>query len=49
VTIGDRAMIGAGSTIDRDVPADGLSIARGRQTDIPDGAARWRARRAPKA
>ncbi len=45
VTIGDGAFIGAGSTINRDVPAGSLSIARGRQTDIPDGAARIRARR----
>ena len=45
VTIGDGAMIGAGSTIHRDVPANGLSIARGQQTDIPDGAARFRARK----
>jgi bifunctional N-acetylglucosamine-1-phosphate-uridyltransferase/glucosamine-1-phosphate-acetyltransferase GlmU-like protein len=42
-------VIGAGSTISRDVPPDSLSIARSRQTDIPDGAARRRARRAPKA
>jgi bifunctional UDP-N-acetylglucosamine pyrophosphorylase / glucosamine-1-phosphate N-acetyltransferase len=45
VTIGDGAFVGAGSTINRDVPAGSLSIARGRQTDIPDGAARIRARR----
>jgi bifunctional UDP-N-acetylglucosamine pyrophosphorylase / glucosamine-1-phosphate N-acetyltransferase len=49
VTIGEGAVVGAGSTINRDVPAGSLSIARGRQTDIPDGAARLRARRAPKA
>jgi bifunctional UDP-N-acetylglucosamine pyrophosphorylase/glucosamine-1-phosphate N-acetyltransferase len=47
VTIGDGAFVGAGSTINRDVPAGSLSIARGRQTDIPDGAARIRARRRP--
>jgi bifunctional UDP-N-acetylglucosamine pyrophosphorylase/glucosamine-1-phosphate N-acetyltransferase len=45
VTIGDGAIIGAGSTIDRDVPPDSLSIGRARQTDFPDGAARFRARR----
>jgi bifunctional UDP-N-acetylglucosamine pyrophosphorylase/glucosamine-1-phosphate N-acetyltransferase len=44
VTIGDGAFVGAGSTINRDVPPGSLSIARGRQTDIPDGAARIRAR-----
>jgi bifunctional UDP-N-acetylglucosamine pyrophosphorylase/glucosamine-1-phosphate N-acetyltransferase len=45
LTIGDGAFVGAGSTINRDVPPGSLSIARGRQTDIPDGAARIRARR----
>ena len=48
VTIGEGAVIGAGSTINRDVPPGSLSIARGRQTDIPDGAARLRARRQAK-
>jgi bifunctional UDP-N-acetylglucosamine pyrophosphorylase/glucosamine-1-phosphate N-acetyltransferase len=49
LTIGAGAFVGAGSTINRDVPPGSLSIARGRQTDIPDGAARLRARRAPKS
>jgi bifunctional UDP-N-acetylglucosamine pyrophosphorylase/glucosamine-1-phosphate N-acetyltransferase len=49
VTIGDGAVIGAGSTINRDVPPGSLSIARGRQTDIADGAARLRARRLSKS
>jgi bifunctional UDP-N-acetylglucosamine pyrophosphorylase/glucosamine-1-phosphate N-acetyltransferase len=48
VTIGAGAVVGAGSTINRDVPPGSLSIARGRQTDIPDGAARLRARRLSK-
>jgi bifunctional UDP-N-acetylglucosamine pyrophosphorylase/glucosamine-1-phosphate N-acetyltransferase len=50
VTIGDGAIIGAGSTIDRDVPPDSLSFSRVRQTDFADGAARFRARksRGPK-
>jgi bifunctional UDP-N-acetylglucosamine pyrophosphorylase / glucosamine-1-phosphate N-acetyltransferase len=48
VAIGDDAVVGAGSTITRDVPSDSLSIARGDQKNIPDGAARLRARRAPK-
>jgi bifunctional UDP-N-acetylglucosamine pyrophosphorylase / glucosamine-1-phosphate N-acetyltransferase len=48
VTIGEDAVVGAGSTITRDVPSDSLSIARGDQKNIPDGAARLRARRAPK-
>lgn len=47
VTIGDGALIGAGSTINRDVPADSLSFARARQADIPDGAARFRAKKRP--
>ncbi|HEX6114956.1 MAG TPA: bifunctional UDP-N-acetylglucosamine diphosphorylase/glucosamine-1-phosphate N-acetyltransferase GlmU [Geminicoccaceae bacterium] len=49
VTIGDGAFVGAGSTISRDVPPGSLSIARGRQTDIADGAARLRARRTVKS
>jgi bifunctional UDP-N-acetylglucosamine pyrophosphorylase/glucosamine-1-phosphate N-acetyltransferase len=48
VTIGAGAVVGAGSTINRDVPPGSLSIARGRQTDIPDGAARLLARRTAK-
>ena len=35
VTIGDGAVIGAGSTVVRDVPADALTIARGAQVDMP--------------
>lgn len=31
ITIGDNAVIGSGSTITKDVPADGLAVARGRQ------------------
>ena len=45
VTIGDGAIIGAGSTIDHDVPPDSLSIGRARQTDLPGGAARFRAKK----
>jgi bifunctional UDP-N-acetylglucosamine pyrophosphorylase/glucosamine-1-phosphate N-acetyltransferase len=41
--VGDGAIIAAGSTINRDVPADGLSFGRARQTDVPGGAARFRA------
>jgi bifunctional UDP-N-acetylglucosamine pyrophosphorylase/glucosamine-1-phosphate N-acetyltransferase len=49
LTIGDGAIIGAGSTIVHDVPSDALSIGRGRQTDFPDGAARYRARKSRKS
>ncbi len=45
VTIGDGAMIAAGSTITADVPPDGMAVARGRQTVKPGLAADWRARR----
>ena len=44
VTVGDRAIIAAGSVIVRDVPADALSIARGQQVDKPGRAAEIRAR-----
>ncbi|MDH3664458.1 MAG: bifunctional UDP-N-acetylglucosamine diphosphorylase/glucosamine-1-phosphate N-acetyltransferase GlmU, partial [Alphaproteobacteria bacterium] len=43
VTLADGAIVGAGSTITRDVGADDLAIARGRQHNIEDGAARFRA------
>jgi bifunctional UDP-N-acetylglucosamine pyrophosphorylase / glucosamine-1-phosphate N-acetyltransferase len=45
LTIGDGAIIGAGSTIDHDVPPDSLSIGRARQTDLPGGAVRFRAKK----
>ena len=35
VTIGDRALVGAGSTITRDVPEDALAVARTRQSNLP--------------
>ncbi len=43
VTLADGSMIGAGSTITGDVAADDMAIARGRQRNIKDGAARFRA------
>ncbi|MDP7233493.1 MAG: bifunctional UDP-N-acetylglucosamine diphosphorylase/glucosamine-1-phosphate N-acetyltransferase GlmU [Alphaproteobacteria bacterium] len=45
VSIGDGAMVGAGSTVTKDVEADVLAVARGEQRDIPDGAARFRRQR----
>jgi bifunctional UDP-N-acetylglucosamine pyrophosphorylase/glucosamine-1-phosphate N-acetyltransferase len=44
VTIGDGAMIAAGSVITADVPADGLAIGRGRQVVKKARAKAWRAK-----
>jgi bifunctional UDP-N-acetylglucosamine pyrophosphorylase/glucosamine-1-phosphate N-acetyltransferase len=48
VTVGDRAMVAAGSVITRDVAPDATAIARGRQADLPGHAARFRAARPQK-
>jgi bifunctional UDP-N-acetylglucosamine pyrophosphorylase / glucosamine-1-phosphate N-acetyltransferase len=48
VTIGEGAMVGAGTTVTADVPKDALALRRGEQTNIEGGASRFRARRAPK-
>ena len=45
VTIADGAMVGAGSTITNDVGGDDLAVARGRQQNIKEGAARFKAGR----
>jgi bifunctional UDP-N-acetylglucosamine pyrophosphorylase / glucosamine-1-phosphate N-acetyltransferase len=48
ITIGDGAYIGAGSCITKDVPADALAVARGRQVTKEGWAAAKRARREAK-
>ena len=42
VKVGDGAHVAAGSVIVRDVPADALSVARGRQEDKPGWAKKYR-------
>ncbi|MGH7117189.1 MAG: DapH/DapD/GlmU-related protein, partial [Stellaceae bacterium] len=44
VTVGAGAIVAAGSTVTRDVPADALTLARGRQVDKPGRAVEMRAR-----
>ena len=46
VRIGKGAYVAAGSSITKDVPADALGVARGRQVNVPDWAAARRAKRA---
>jgi len=45
VTVGRGAIVGAGSTITRDVEEDGLAVARGEQQVVAQGAIRFRAKR----
>jgi bifunctional UDP-N-acetylglucosamine pyrophosphorylase/glucosamine-1-phosphate N-acetyltransferase len=49
VVIGDGAIIGAGSVIGKDVPADALAITRAPQKNIDRGATRLRRRRRGRA
>jgi bifunctional UDP-N-acetylglucosamine pyrophosphorylase / glucosamine-1-phosphate N-acetyltransferase len=48
VTVGDGAIVAAGSVITHDVPPDALAIARGQQTDKPGWATQFRAKQKPK-
>jgi bifunctional UDP-N-acetylglucosamine pyrophosphorylase/glucosamine-1-phosphate N-acetyltransferase len=48
VSVGDGAIVGAGSVIIKDVGADALAVARGEQIEKPGGAAAFRARRRRK-
>jgi bifunctional UDP-N-acetylglucosamine pyrophosphorylase/glucosamine-1-phosphate N-acetyltransferase len=45
VKIGDGAIIGAGSTIAKDVPADAVAVTRAEQSVKPGGAKRYRERK----
>ena len=45
VNVGDGANVAAGSVITRDVPADALAVARGRQEEKPGWAKKFRERR----
>ncbi|HEU4952708.1 MAG TPA: bifunctional UDP-N-acetylglucosamine diphosphorylase/glucosamine-1-phosphate N-acetyltransferase GlmU [Holophagaceae bacterium] len=48
VSVGDGAIVAAGSTVTQDVPADALALSRTSQVNKEGGAARQRAKRGPK-
>ncbi|MGN0905489.1 MAG: bifunctional UDP-N-acetylglucosamine diphosphorylase/glucosamine-1-phosphate N-acetyltransferase GlmU [Alphaproteobacteria bacterium] len=45
VTVGDGAMVAAGSTVTKNIPADALAVARGKQTVFDGWAERFRAQK----
>ncbi|HEY3350212.1 MAG TPA: bifunctional UDP-N-acetylglucosamine diphosphorylase/glucosamine-1-phosphate N-acetyltransferase GlmU [Thermoanaerobaculia bacterium] len=45
VTVGDGAIIGAGTTVTKDVPKDGLAVSRVPQRNVEGGGAAYRARK----
>src|SRR3546814_6917162 len=45
VNIGDGAIVGAGSTVTRDVPADALAVERGEEKVVDGGGRKFRADR----
>jgi bifunctional UDP-N-acetylglucosamine pyrophosphorylase/glucosamine-1-phosphate N-acetyltransferase len=45
VTVGDGAVIAAGTTVTKDVPADALALARSPQENLPDAGAKYRERK----
>ncbi len=48
VTIGDGAYVGSGSVVTKNVEADALAVARGRQVEKPGWAKAFRARQKPR-
>jgi len=48
VVLGKESMIGAGSVITQDVPADDIAVARAPQKNIRDGSKRFRSRHSKK-
>ncbi len=48
VTIGDGAVIAAGTTVTEDVPGNALALARAPQTNLAEGGAKYRERRSAR-